>query len=94
MNIKIILAYSRATECPICLDSMTLSNKQITICNHVFHEICLSQIIGNTCPLCRHKISEPLLGCQEISEQPLSPFTLQWGLQYGSDSDSDSEFEE
>lgn len=84
MNIQAILSYCRSAECPICLDPINLSTRKITICNHVFHELCLNQIVGHTCPLCRHVISEP----------PLSPFTLQWGLQYDSESEYDSETDE
>lgn len=79
MNIRMILAYRRETECPICLDTIELSSKQITPCNHVFHKACLSQIRSNTCPICRQIITEP----------PLSPFTLQWGLQYESDEEDE-----
>lgn len=32
-------------ECPICLENIILENKKITLCNHIFHDKCLSKWI-------------------------------------------------
>lgn len=40
-------------ECAICLESIDIDSKEITVCNHIFHKDCLAQIRSNACPLCR-----------------------------------------
>lgn len=57
MNLRLILAYSRETECAICLEVIDHASKKITRCHHVFHGACLSQVLSNTCPLCRQVLT-------------------------------------
>jgi hypothetical protein len=84
MNTQPILIQSQEIECSICLEVIDNASKKITPCNHVFHEACLSQIRANTCPLCR----------QVITEEPHSPFTIQWGLFEYSDASDDEDLDD
>jgi len=40
-------------ECPICMESISGDQLNITNCGHFFHINCLSRIIRNICPTCR-----------------------------------------
>ena len=48
-------------ECPICMDSIELTNRVTTECGHCFHTSCLMQNVAHNgfgCPYCRTKLAE------------------------------------
>ena len=49
-------------DCPICLEPLSISNRQRLRCGHEFHEGCVTKwrLYGDTCPICRMPIRDPI----------------------------------
>lgn len=54
---------SGITECCICYENINNEDLHQTICNHIFHNKCISlwKERNNTCPICREKISPDII---------------------------------
>lgn len=54
-TVKSIETPIETTECPICYEEFTKTNKIITSCGHQYHSTCLFKHLQgkNTCPCCR-----------------------------------------
>lgn len=61
-----------ASECPICFETITVTNQTITECGHTFHTNCLMKNVmhnGFGCPYCRTKMCEEPEGHHDDDEE-------------------------
>jgi hypothetical protein len=52
---------AEVTDCPICFEMVTTTNRRVLPCGHVFHGSCVKQWLRDhtTCPMCRANVSRP-----------------------------------
>ena len=81
-------------ECCICLTSITPCLRQTTMCNHQFHNDCITKWLTKhiKCPLCRTVLIDNRQ--ESDGEEDSDDFGVRWWENYDDDDSDDTEDED